>query len=144
MIGGFSVEQGILWGLVARFEVEIAWRRNKNSKGRINKSPKVVKFYVACSTTKSTCELSTKLQQQILDKQKVKLSQKQNEARTKSRLFLSSIWQGHRLKSPYKTNCTERVLPGIPHYSRDACIIQCLANKTVEMCGCKLVGVPRR
>lgn len=113
-------------------------------KGRIKKSPKIVKFYVACSTTKSTCELSTKLQQQTLDKQKVKLSQKQNEARTKSRLFLSCIWQGHRLKSPYKTNCTERVLPGIPHYSRDACIIQCLANKTVEMCGCKLVGVPRR
>ncbi|XP_022780330.1 acid-sensing ion channel 2-like isoform X1 [Stylophora pistillata] len=49
---------------------------------------------------------------------------------------------GHRLKSPYKSNCTERVLPGIPHYSSEACITQCFANKTVEICGCRLAGVP--
>lgn len=44
MIGGFSVEQGILWGLVARFEVEIAWRRTKNSKGELIKVQKLSNF----------------------------------------------------------------------------------------------------
>ncbi|KAL9956703.1 hypothetical protein ACROYT_G038224 [Oculina patagonica] len=47
-----------------------------------------------------------------------------------------------RLSSPYKSNCTQQVLPRIPRYTRDGCFTQCQANITLAMCGCKMIGVP--
>ena len=51
--------------------------------------------------------------------------------------------QYQRLPSPYKSNCTQRVLPQIPRYTRDGCFYQCLANTTAKICGCRMIGVPR-
>ena len=50
--------------------------------------------------------------------------------------------QRERLPHPYKSNCTKRTLPRIPRYTRDGCYIQCLANKTLAKCGCRMIGIP--
>ncbi|KAK3717326.1 hypothetical protein QZH41_011560, partial [Actinostola sp. cb2023] len=47
-----------------------------------------------------------------------------------------------RLARPYKTNCTERYLPGYRVYSNDGCISQCLSNKTIKDCGCRPIAEP--
>ena len=50
--------------------------------------------------------------------------------------------QRERLPHPYKSNCTKQTLPRIPRYSRDGCYMQCLANKTLAKCGCRMIGIP--
>ncbi|XP_031568813.1 acid-sensing ion channel 2-like [Actinia tenebrosa] len=47
-----------------------------------------------------------------------------------------------RLPAPYKTNCSERHLPGYTLYTKDACVAQCFNNATIAACGCRLEGEP--
>ncbi|XP_067044896.1 acid-sensing ion channel 2-like isoform X2 [Acropora muricata] len=46
-----------------------------------------------------------------------------------------------RLPFPFHSNCTRRSLPQIPRYTRNGCFIQCQANRTGSMCGCRQIGV---
>ncbi|XP_032221585.2 acid-sensing ion channel 2 [Nematostella vectensis] len=43
-----------------------------------------------------------------------------------------------RLPAPYRTNCSDRFLPGYGKYTKDACYTQCINNATMTDCGCRL------
>ena len=47
-----------------------------------------------------------------------------------------------RLPAPYKTKCQQKKLPGIGSYTKDGCLYQCVANVTLEKCGCRMLGMP--
>ncbi|KAL9956696.1 hypothetical protein ACROYT_G038216 [Oculina patagonica] len=47
-----------------------------------------------------------------------------------------------RLPAPFKTKCRQEKLPGIGTYTKDGCIYQCIANKTIAQCGCRPIGLP--
>ncbi|KAJ7378364.1 hypothetical protein OS493_023619 [Desmophyllum pertusum] len=47
-----------------------------------------------------------------------------------------------RLPAPYQTKCRQEKLPGIKTYTKDGCVYQCIANKTLTQCGCRRVGLP--
>ncbi|EDO48320.1 predicted protein [Nematostella vectensis] len=43
-----------------------------------------------------------------------------------------------RLPAPYRTNCSDKFLPGYGKYTKDACYTQCINNATMTDCGCRL------
>ncbi|XP_078348643.1 acid-sensing ion channel 2-like [Oculina patagonica] len=48
-----------------------------------------------------------------------------------------------RLQAPFETNCSsQNEIPGVGNYTKDACVYQCYANMTSDICGCHYAGFP--